>query len=137
MAQRQNEKVRQNGTVTKRHGASVWHSDKMRHFDTATKLHGMVRHFGTVRLFSTDYHFCTVFFCSSVFARNAFKVFFWNERHYCTNQAFQNLYLKFFYRTWKIVNKIWESEYNNTEVGVKAIILLVVSFTPSVTHWIF
>ena len=34
----------------------------------------------------------------------------------------------------KTVSKIGESEYNNTEVGVKAILLLVISFTLSVTH---
>ena len=36
----------------------------------------------------------------------------------------------------KIVNKKGESEYNKTETGDKAIILLVISFTPSVTYWI-
>ena len=36
----------------------------------------------------------------------------------------------------KIVSKVGESEYNNTEIGVKAIILLVLSFTLPVTHWI-
>ena len=35
----------------------------------------------------------------------------------------------------KIVNKIGDNEYNKAEVGVKAILLLVISFTLSVTHW--
>ena len=34
----------------------------------------------------------------------------------------------------KIVNKIGDNEYNKAEVGVKAILLLVISFTLSVTH---
>lgn len=36
----------------------------------------------------------------------------------------------------KIVNKIGEIEYKRAEVGVKAILLLVINFTLSVTHWI-
>lgn len=34
----------------------------------------------------------------------------------------------------KTVNKIGDNEYNKAEVGVKAILLLVISFTLSVTH---
>ena len=37
----------------------------------------------------------------------------------------------------KIVSKIGKSEYNNTKVGLKLIILLVISFTPKVTHFEF
>ena len=36
----------------------------------------------------------------------------------------------------KVVSKIGKGEHNNTEVGVKLIILLVISFTPSVLHCI-
>ena len=34
------------------------------------------------------------------------------------------------------VSKIGDIAYNNAEVGVKASLLLVISFTLSVTHWI-
>ena len=64
MTQRQNDTVRHFGTATKRHGASLWHGNKMTWcVNLAQRQNDTVRHFGTVCHFGTEGHFGTATKC--------------------------------------------------------------------------
>ena len=82
--------------------------------------------------------FCTDFFLS-LFSLNVFQLFsFAISVITARTKLLKTLIQKFFCITCKnFVSKIGESEYNNTEVGVKAIIVLVIFFTPKVTLFEF